>query len=209
MNNISYLPFIKGELKSSIDYIRKEFNDFEVDSSFLSFNLKKAIFFKLLATKGYDKEHSIILVSEFLYLIKYYCSRDYRAFSLSERTIIENLLKIITKSNTRESTTELIAKANLPDTKKSQVMSIFKEDSNIIHHSLLFKDSDTISILLSDVLKKSSEFTTTDKRNTVIRKNLNVINILIHHLILTSENELRLAFSREIDVLNFLTNSKI
>lgn len=105
MNNISYLPFIKGELKSSIDYIRKEFNDFEVDSSFLSFNLKKAIFFKLLATKGYDKEHSIILVSEFLYLIKYYCSRDYRAFSLSERTIIENLLKIITKSNTRESTT--------------------------------------------------------------------------------------------------------
>lgn len=88
-------------------------------------------------------------------------------------------------------------------------MSIFKEDSNIIHHSLLFKDSDTISILLSDVFKKSSEFTTTDKRNTVIRKNLNVINILIHHLILTSENELRLAFSREIDVLNFLTNSKI
>lgn len=209
MNSMSCLPYIKEQLNLSIDYVKKEFNAFEIDTDFICFVLKKAIFFKMLANDGYDKEHSVILVSEFLYLIKYYCSCDYRAFSLSERTIIETLLKIITKSKARESTKALVNKAKLPDDKKSQVMSVFKEDSNIIHHSILSKDTDGISMLLSDVLKKSSEFATNKKKNKVTLKCLNVINILIHHLISTSEDDLRCVFSRKIDVLNFLTNSNL
>ena len=110
MNSISCLPYIKEQLNLSIDYVKKEFNAFEIDTDFICFVLKKAIFFKMLAIDEYDKEHSIILVSEFLYLIKYYCSCDYRAFSYelenhifeASDELIESFQKFIKFLNIKE-----------------------------------------------------------------------------------------------------------
>ncbi|KRL84034.1 hypothetical protein [Ligilactobacillus apodemi] len=203
---------IKQQLRASLTAIQDETTSYQLinqDIEFIRFILKKVVFFKFLYSKRFECTHCSILSTEFLYLLKYFCAGDYRAFLLSERTIIETSLKIIVHCNERITTTELIKRADFSGDDKSRVTDIFKKDSQIIHHSISIDETDNINMLVTDMLKKSNKLIDPKERQKVIRQNMDVVKILMKRMIYLYEEDMSLIFLRQLDILTFLTNYEI
>lgn len=205
------------QVENGINFLQSKsvFNLESNDRLFLQFIIRKIIFFKQI-NNSYRDSQLINLIDEFLQLIKYYCLADYRALSLTVRSIFELFTKFILSSSDSTSyqdtpTRNLIALLDIPDNNDYLFLNklIDKTNENI-HHSLPINKNSNVNNYLEDVFRYDSQFKNiSERKKNCIEPVKHLIKLLVEKYQLKNKDNISDVFTRDTESLSYLLNWNI
>lgn len=200
---LTNLNNIKKDINECLNIIQYH-SKFELqlyDIEFIRFTIKKAILFKHFSSTKFKPNNSPIINIELLNLIKYFSLGDYKSFILTERTIIECLMKLNLNDQLENTTTKLISNCNFNPNSESLITGFYKINSRIIHHSN--PDNDSIHYYLSNMYDVDNNFSP-EKRKKLIKNFKRIIGIILNKILKNYSQEVKASFIRDNYSLKYL-----
>lgn len=200
---LTNLENIKKDIDNCLIIIQNH-SKFELqhdDIEFLRFTLKKAILFKHFSLTNFKPNNSPIINIELLNLVKYFSIGDYKSFTLTERIIVECLMKLNLNDQFEDTTANLIKNCNFNPDNKSKINGFYKASSKIIHHSN--SNNDSIHYYVSTMYDVDTSFSL-QNRKKLIKEFKRIIEIVLTKILKKYSQEIRASFGRDDYSLKYL-----
>ncbi|WP_283595110.1 hypothetical protein [Limosilactobacillus galli] len=163
--------------------------------------MKKAILFKQFSLIKFKPNNSPIISIELLNLVKYFSLGDYKSFILTERTIIECLMKLNLNDQLEDTTTKLISNCKFNSNNQTTIKGFYKINSKVIHHSKL--DNNYVHYYVSNMYDVDNSFSL-EKRKGLIKNFKTVVEIVLNKIIKNYSQEVKASFGRDDYSLKYL-----
>lgn len=200
---ITNLENIKKDINECLTIIKShsklELQDTDIE--FFRFTLKKAILFKHFSSTNFKPNNSPIINIELLNLVKYFSLGDYKSFTLTERTIVECLMKLNLNDQFEDTTTNLINNCNFNSNNKSAIISFYKGNSKTIHHSN--SNNDPIHYYVSNMYDVNPIFSLKNRKK-LIKEFKRIIEIILTKILKKYSQEIKASFVRDVYSLKYL-----
>lgn len=200
---LTNLDNIKKDLNECLSIIQhhSKFKLQSYDIEFIRFSLKKAILFKQFSLIKFKPNNSPIISIELLNLVKYFSLGDYKSFILTERTIIECLMKLNLNDQLEDTTTKLISNCKFNSNNQTTIKGFYKINSKVIHHSKL--DNNYVHYYVSNMYDVDNSFSL-EKRKGLIKNFKTVVEIVLNKIIKNYSQEVKASFGRDDYSLKYL-----